>query len=330
MQLLYKEYYNIKSKTVCPIIQIGYSEKEKDIIPNFKEKIEYYDTQEEVFVVNIPFSNGIFSNMPTELKEIIKTFFDFGLSLTEKDYINSNAWNYFLFTSNIQVSPIQKSIETRLANKLKDNNIRYKDIIKMQNYYSNFDSKIKDIGNIQIGLSKLLYDIYSIKKESSNKRIKLKYKMVKFKSEDFNNEFINNLEINSDIIITYSSFCNNKLDLIYSFLNMIFSTDYDYKLFICFNCDHFFIDTNGSYIYCPYCRKVVPKIQKKNYDQNPIVRLENRIDAQYYSAYTSEEERYKYLAEKKIIKGKYGKGKNDKKLIEWYLSKDKKRRHIKN
>ena len=62
MQLLYKEYYNIKSKTVCPIIQIGYLEKEKDIIPNFKEKIEYYDTQEEAFVVNIPFSNGIFFN----------------------------------------------------------------------------------------------------------------------------------------------------------------------------------------------------------------------------------------------------------------------------
>ncbi|MGN1342814.1 MAG: hypothetical protein ACI4VL_06480 [Bacilli bacterium] len=328
MQLLYKEYYNIKSKTICPIIQMGYSEKEKNIIPNFETKIEYYDTQEDIFVVDIPFSNGIFSNISTKTVEIIKTFYDFGLTLTKKGYINSNAWNYFLLISNISISPIQKSIKTRLADKLEKENIRYKDIIHLQNYYSNLDDKQNNINDIQVQLSKLLYNIYSMKNKNKSQSIELKYKMIKFDSKDFNEVFFYDIEKNADIIITYSSFCKNELELIYTFLNIIFSTNYDYKLFTCFNCNSFFIDTNGSYIHCPYCRKVVQKMKKKNYDQKPIVKLENRIDAQYYSVYTSENERKEYLKEKKIAKGKYKN--NEKKLMEWYLSKDKKRKHIKN
>lgn len=329
MQLLYKECYDIKTKIICPFIQISYSEEEKNIIPKFEIKYEYYDTQEGIFIVDVPFSNGIFSNITKRTKEIIDTIFSFSLTLTKKNYINSDVWNYFLFTSSIKINPIQKSIETRLADKINKSNIRYKDIIKLQNYYSSFDDdKKRSISNSQVQLSKLFYDSYSIKKDSKTDNIKLKYKMIKFNSKDFNQEFLNQKESNADMIITYSSFCKNELELIYSFLNIIFSTNYDYKLFTCFNCGNFFVDTHASCLNCPYCRKIVQKEQKKNYDKKPIVILENRIDSQYYNNYTSEEEREEYRKDKKIAKGKF---RNDeKKLIEWYLSKDKKRRHTKN
>lgn len=329
MQLLYKECYDIKTKTICPLIQISYSKEEKNIIPNFEVKYEYYDIQEEIFIVDVPFSNGIFSNITKKTKEIIDTIFSFSLTLTKKNYISSDVWNYFLFTSNIIINPIQKVIETKLANKINKSNIRYRDIIKLQNYYYGFDDdKKKNISNIQVQLSKLFYNSYSTKKESKTNNIKLKYNMIKLNSEDFNQQYLNKKESNTDMIITYSSFCKNELELIYSFLNIIFSTNYDYKLFTCFNCSNFFVDTHASYLNCPYCRKVVVKEQKKNYDKKPIVILENRIDAQYYSNYTSEEEKEEYLKDKKIAKGKFRN--NEKKLIEWYLSKDKKRRHTKN
>lgn len=327
MQLLYKECYDIKTRTVCPLIQIGYSEKEKNIIPNFEIKYEHYDVQEGIFIIDIPFSNGIFSNITESTKKIIDTIFSFSLILTKKNYINSDVWNYFLFTSNIQVAPIQKVIETRLVDKINKTDIAYKNIIKLQNYYSNFDNdKKKNISDSQLKVSQLFYDKYSIKKGTNS--IKLKYKMIKFDSKDFNQKFLNENEINADMVITYSSFCKNEIELIYSFLNIIFSTNYDYKLFTCFNCSNFFVDTHASCLNCPYCRKVVQKEQKKNHDEKPIVKLENRIDAQYYSAYISEEEKAEYLKEKKIAKGKYKN--NENKLTEWYLSKDKKRRNIKN
>lgn len=327
MQLLYKECYDIKARTVCPLIQIGYSEKEKNIIPSFEIKYEHYDVQEGIFIIDIPFSNGIFSNITESTKKIIDTIFSFSLTLTKKNYINSDGWNYFLFTSNIQVAPIQKVIERRLADKINKTDITYKDIIKLQNYYSNYNNdKKKNISDSQLKVSQLFYDKYSIKNKTNS--IKLKYKMIKFDSKDFNQEFLNKKEINADMVITYSSFCKSELELIYSFLNIIFSTNYDYKLFTCFNCSNFFVDTHASCLNCPYCRKVVQKEQKKNHDEKPIVKLENRIDAQYYSSYISEEEKEKYLKEKKIAKGKYKN--NENKLTEWYLSKDKKRKNIKN
>ncbi len=329
MQLLYKECYDIKNKTICPFIQIGYSIKEKTIIPNFEIKYEYYDTQEDIFVLDVPFSNGIFSNITKKTKEIINTIFSFSLTLTQKNYINTDVWNYFLYTSGIKISPIQKNIETKFADKLNKSSMRYKDIIKLQNYYSELDDdKKENISNSLLELSKLFYDNYSIKEKNKTKNIKLKYKMLKFDSKNFNQQFLNEIEKNADMIITYSSFCKNELELIYSFLNIIFSTNYDYKLFTCFNCSDFFIDTHASYLNCPYCRKIVQKKQKENYDKKPIVKLENRIDAHYYNNYTSDEERELYRKEKKIAKGKFKN--NEEKLTEWYLSKDKKRKHIKN
>lgn len=329
MQLLYKECYDIKTKTICPFIQISYSKEEQNIIPSFEIKYEYYDMQEDVFIIDVPFSNGIFSNITKRAKKIIDTIFSFSLTLTKKNYINSDVWSYFLFTSNIKINPIEKGIKTRLTDKINKSNIRYKDLVKLQNYYSDFDDdKKENISNSQVQLSKLFYDSYSIKKDSKTDNIKLKYNMIKFNSKDFNQEFLNKKESNADMIITYSSFCKNELELIYSFLNIIFSTNHDYKLFTCFNCGNFFVDTHASYLNCTYCRKVVQKEQKKNYDKKPIVILENRIDSQYYNDHTSKEERAEYLKEKKIAKGKY---KNDEeKLTKWYLSKDKKRKKITN
>lgn len=329
MQLLYKECYNIKTKTMCPFIQIGYSEEEKNIIPKFEIKYEYYDTNEDIYIVDIPFSNGIFSNITKNTKEIIDTIFSFGITLTKKNYINSDVWNYFLFTSCIPISSVQKGIETKFANKLNESNIRYKDIMKLQNYYLGLENDKKgNISNSQLQLSQLFYNSYSTEKNRTTDNIKLKYKIIKFNSENFNQEFLNQIEINADMIITYSSFCKTELELIYSFLNVIFSTSYDYKLFTCFNCNNFFVDTHASHLNCTYCRKIVNKDKKKTYDKKPIVMLENRIDAQYYSNYTSEEEREEYLKEKKEIKGKFKN--NEKKLTEWYLSKDKKKKHIMN
>lgn len=328
MQLLYKECYNIKSKTICPIIKIAYSEKESTIIPDFEIKCKYYDEKEEIFIVDIPFSNGIFSNITNKTREIIKSIFLFSFTLNQKNYINSNAWNYFLFTSNIKISPIQKTIETRFDDKFDNSTIQYRDIINLQNYYSNLENnKDNNLSDIQLHLSKLLYDNYSTE-ENKSQNIKLKYKMIKFDSKDFNQNFFEKIEINADMVITYTSFCKNELELIYSFLNIIFSTNYDYKLFTCFNCGDFFIDTHANCVNCPYCRKIVQNVQKKNYEQKPIVKLENRIDAQYYNNYTSDEEREEYRKEKKIAKGKFKN--NENKLTEWYLSKDKKRKKTKN
>lgn len=327
MQLLYKECYDIKTQTVCPFIQIGYSAEEKNNLPNFEIKYEYYDELEELFILDIPFSNGIFSNIKKSTKEIINTMFSFGLTLSKKNYINSNVWNYFLFSSNIQVAPIQRVIETRLTDKINKTDITPKDIIKLQNYYSNHvDDKKKNISESQLKISQLFYDKYSIKNDTNN--IKLKYKMIKFDSKNFNQAFLYEKEHNADMVITYSSFCKNELELIYSFLNIIFSTNYDYKLFTCFNCTNFFVDTHASCLNCHYCRKIVQQKQKKEYDKKPIVVLENRIDSQYYNDYTSYEEKEIYRKEKKQAKGKYKN--NEKELIKFYLSKDKKRKKIKN
>lgn len=321
MQILYKECYNIKNKTFYPLLQIGFKKEEKHIIPDYEIKYEYYNEEENIYIIDIPFFNGIFSNLNEDTILRINTLFDFGRDLIEKDYITSNIWKHFLFISSIKIPPIEKNIKTNFLNYINETKTKYTNLLKVQNFYLNLDdTNEKDIKNIQLDYSKWL--------NNKAPNINIKYKMIKSNSADFNQDFINKQELEADFIISYSSYCKNELELIYAFLNIIFSTQYDYKLFNCYNCSSFFIDIHASHIHCTYCRKVVLKEQKEKYYSKEIVKLENRIDSQYSSPYVSKKERDTYYTNKKNMKGKY-KNREDKQR-KWYLEHDRAKRKTRN
>ena len=120
--------------------------------------------------------------------------------------------------------------------------------------------------------------------------------------------------------IEYKFQFQNVLDLLYTFLDCIFSSDYDYKIKKCNNCSNFFITLNNKNNNCPNCSKQIKKLQKRNYENKDIVKLERKVNQLFYAP-NRLNEKDNYYKQKKQLKLdlKYNKI-TEEDYITWLLS----------
>lgn len=284
MKLIYNEIYTSNNQCI-PTLQFEY--KEKNILPNLtaisidNEEIDYN-------IANINFSYGLFDSLSKSTIDKLETILLFADKFLGVDYISKNIWKPFLFTSEITIPPIQKSISSICKNLPNyDNQNHY----KIMNYYSDTECyknnrPIKfDIDNISelqsIEYQQIESNMFKLKSNEKNfKSLKHKYKKLVFPN-DINVNSINafsygfnikNSNTKPCIIIRYECNVNNELSILYAMLDLLFSSVYSFSIKKCKYCDKFYITNKTDNLYCSRehiienenttCGNVVAKLQK--------------------------------------------------------------------
>lgn len=284
MKLIYNEIYT--SDNACiPTLQLEY--KINTVIPNLvainieNEEIDYN-------IASLNFSYGIFDSLSKPTLEKLEAILLFANKYLGVDYINKNIWKPFLFTSEIIIPPIQKSINSFCKNLPNyDNQNHY----KIMNYYSDTEcyennklitfyiDTITDIQNREYQL--IENNMFILKPNEKNfKSLKHKYKKIVFPN-DVSVNIINaigngfNLKTSPNtpaITIRYECVIDNELSLLYTLLDLIFSSDYSFSIKKCKYCNKFYITTKTDNLYCSRehlienekftCANVIAKLQK--------------------------------------------------------------------
>lgn len=326
MQLIYSEIYEITAnhKHNCyPKLSIAYLEKEKKNIPKFEAKAIEHNIDMESIILYLPFSFGLFRKLSLETTKKLDTLLDFSYNLLNVKCIDKNAWDFFIATSNIYLSSPNKYIHTYLSNsqqlsrfKNANNFLKNDKQHHIFSYYSNSSNADNDnIINEQLEMCKVLKKEF-LNNENKNDKVKFNYDLI------LNNDVhISPLkEFGVDGGIMYKKYVINftdELNLVYSFLDCIFSTKYSYKLLKCENCKKFFINLNSNKKHCPLCTDVIIRAQKANYEKPNLVKLERKINSLYNSPTKTKEQRDEYLRQKQKMKAEH----KDDELAQknWYL-----------
>lgn len=77
----------------------------------------------------------------------------------------------------------------------------------------------------------------------------------------------------------------NEIELLYSFLECIFQSDYNYKIKRCNNkeCLNFYITLDTKTKHCPHCLPTIKKLRKREYENRELVKIERRINQLFYA-----------------------------------------------
>jgi len=343
MKLIYTELYGInnnlkdskKIKGNCiPTLEIHYTESEKHILPSLKaEIIENEDIDLNIAYLN--FSYGLFASLSENTINKLESMLNFSKKINHgSEYLNKDMWKPFLFTSSITLSPIKKSINSNIStfdgnkNKHKGTKAIFKSFYKdkdqlfIEKYYSASETIFDNNAYIiQNNLYKKLINNFFItgKKEKENKNLKRKYKMSF--ADNINISIINIMRngfFNGAVNIDYEIQFKTELELLYSFLDCIFSSEYKFHIKKCVKCKKFFITLKTDTKYCPICKDIVVKSQKTIFDNPKIRKLERKINSLYTANYVNATERKKFYEDKQNAKAQFFN--NEEGLKNWYLS----------
>lgn len=307
MKLIYRELYTLnKNKPVCiPSVALVYS-KDDNTLPML-EKENIFDDEYNTSYLSFSDVFKIFSS--PALKKL-QSIFDFGTCLlSNSDYINKDIWKQFLFTSNVNLAPIKKSIKSYNIFRKKSENDRTKSNyqIKVNRYYSNlklnYSSKIKDM---QLSLRNEIEEKL-LNGKSIDLLLKHKYKINILKDE-YSNAFLDITSTgrnNGEMVIEYEIESFNELELLYTFLDCIFSSEYNYSIKKCDKCKFFYIISKTDNNYCFKCKTIINNNRSKAFRDKEIYILENRLNSLYYNKkYKNNEEKLKVLEQYKKLKKK--------------------------
>ncbi len=262
MKLVYNELYTNDNQCI-PTLQFEY--KNNNVLPNLVViNIDNEDIDYNIATLN--FSYGLFDSFNKSTLEKLDAILLFADKFLNVDYINKNIWKPFLFTSEITIPPIQKSINSYCKNLPNYDNQKH---YKIVNYYSNIEcyennkplnfniDTISDIQNIEY--QQIESNMFKLKSNEKNfKSLKHKYKKLVF-PKDISVNAINALSYGFNIrnsvtkpfiTIRYECDVDSELSTLYALLDLIFSSDYSYSIKKCKYCDKFYITNKTDNLYC--------------------------------------------------------------------------------
>lgn len=327
MELIYSEMYGVDKDNVgyyIPSLEFSYYYDEMEHIP--KSIYAITENEESLYTTYIPFFDTFFDGLTDKTIGKIQSMLDFAYKYNQKNYIDKNIWKPIIYTTNIKCNQIQKVVNTHLEKKIDKNNkhklyrkhySKREDQQIVESYYNN--SNIPYDKNI----SSLQTKIYNSLTPNFNNIYKPSFKQqytIKMPNEIIGLSLMRYGLYGGIMNIEYKFQFQNELDLLYTFLDCIFSSDYDYKIKKCNNCSNFFITLNNKNNNCPNCSKQIKKLQKRNYENKDIVKLERKVNQLFYAP-NRLNEKDNYYKQKKQLKLdlKYNKI-TEEDYITWLLS----------
>lgn len=318
MKLIYTEIYgtNENKSIAIPTLKIILDNDEENILPSISKKI----IQDDGFsFANIPFDEA-FDCFKKSTKYKLESLLSFYNKMFGYQYIDKSIWKPFLFTTNIKLLPIKKTINSNITNSTNSRFIKDDRQLKVEQYYKNQNLSLDDsIASLQFDLYSQMENKLITNKIENTDKLRLRYKIRVPK-----NDYLDIVDImnagywGGAITISYQIDFTDELDLLYTFLDCIFNSEYNYKIKKCKKCEKFFITLKSDHLHCPTCLRIQNKERKQKYENQNIIRLERKINSLYNSDYTSKEDRQKYLYEKMLKKIEYED--DEEKLKNWYLS----------
>lgn len=344
MRLIYSELYGINNKVdncykykgnCVPNLEIHYTNSEKEKLLNLNaEFIEPIDEDGDYNIAYLNFSFGLFSSLSYNTIQKLEVMLKFSHKAFQSDFINSNLWKAFLLTSNIKINPISKIIDSNITPYVKKNR-RYKGSKgifpsfykddrqkKLNNFFMSPDNCIdKNLPSIQMELYDDLLKNF-IKVEYKGYKTNLlgpKYKIYLPENNSIQlNSMMRNGYFNSGVSINYEFEFNNEIELLYTFLDCLFSSEYKFCIKKCKNCETYFITLQPTKRHCSKCGDIVIKSRKLKFESKNIIKLERKINSLYTVLNISSPIRKQYFEDKKTTKALF---QNDEKsLKEWFLN----------
>lgn len=321
MKLIYNEIYGTgKDRSVIfPTITIIFNDRNNNILPNINKELIQED--DGFYFAHLSFDDGLLNCFSEIAFNKLQSLLSFSVNMFGNRYISKDIWRPFLFTSNIKLLPIKKAINqniTKLKGYEKFINEKKQSIIHQYYYDTNvpFDNNIT---SLQLDLYKKMQNEIITNDNNNTNKLRLRYK-VRVPKENYIDviDFMTVGRWGEVISISYEIEFDNELDLLYTFLDCLFSSEYNYKIKQCNKCNKFFITLKVDHLHCPTCRQIEIKSRKIKYESQEIVKLERKINSLYNSPYTSAEDRKKYLYDKMCKKIEF-EG-NEEALKNWYLS----------
>lgn len=331
MELIYSEIYglNLENNGYCiPTLEFYYTEEERNLLPKSKYIIEEKESDTNLYTAYIPFFDTFFDGLKETTISKLNSILEFANKSNSVDYISREIWLPFLYTSNIEINNIKKNYNTHLLPIQNDKekrplykkyNAKSKEQKEVEHYYR---SKVavynNDIANMQ-------YKIYiNLTKHFSNNikpTLKEKYISKKAREKDLPILSIMKQGVYGGVMnIDYKFKFHNELELLYSFLDSIFSSDYNYKIKKCKQCHNFYITLNTNSKHCHYCLPTIKKLQKQNYENKELIKIERRINQLFYAP-NRLNEKEKYLKKKQQKKKDLLNGKiTETEYVNWLLS----------
>lgn len=333
MQLTYSEIYakDTEENGYClPILEFHYTDDEKNLIPKSKYLIEEKENDSNLYTAYIPFFNSFFDGLKEETISKLQSLFDFAIKYNGNNYINKEVWKPFLFTSNIKIGNILRTFNTHLE-KVDDPsskrplyrkyNRKNANQLKVEKYYrSRVEKYNQDIGAIQSDIYKELANLFS---NSIKPSLKQNYITQRARNEELYRLSIMRQGVYGGIMnIDYSFDFKNELELLYSFLDCLFQSDYNYKIKRCNNkeCLNFYITLDTRTKHCPHCLPTIKKLQKKEYENNDIVKIERRVNQLFYAPNRLKEKDTYYKEKRQKKKDLVNGIITENEYIEWLLS----------
>lgn len=333
MKLTYSEKYgeNTEGNGYClPTLELYYTYEERNLIPKSKYLIEEKEDDSNLYAAYIPFFSTFFDGLKEETVSKLQSLFDFTIKYNGNNYISREVWKPFLFTSNISIGNIKKTFNTHLEKVENPNfkkplyrkyNRKNANQLKVEKYYrSRVEKYNQDIGAIQSDIYKELANHFS---NSIKPSLKQNYLTQRARNEELYRLSIMRQGVYGGIMnIDYSFDFKNELELLYSFLDCLFQSDYNYKIKRCNNkeCLNFYITLDTRTKHCPHCLPTIKKLQKKEYENNDTVKIERRVNQLFYAPNRLKEKDTYYKEKRQKKKDLVNGIITENEYIDWLLS----------
>lgn len=253
MKLIISEAHSVNNYCI-PMVSIKLKNKKE--LPNIV--ILNDKKYEEENCLNYPnfvnFTYGFFDSLSTNTINKLNSIY----SITE-DYISSKLWTYFTLISELKLRPFKK-INKHIYYQNLPNPLDYSNHLKIKKYFNKKTISKNNNDNVDniVKLFKSELDIVKRKFPFLN-RSTTKVSDYLFFPYDVDiylmYEMLSN-GYNSTLIVSNEVEANNEIDLLYSFMDFIFSSKFNYYIKKCEQCGKFYISNKSD---TKYCNRLDPK-----------------------------------------------------------------------
>lgn len=264
MKLIVSEIHTTDNKCV-PMIEVELNDS--SALPNITRlnDIDWEMYMEEQFPNLLNFTHGFFDSLNEDTLNKLNTIYSL-----DENFINYKLWNYFVAISGIEIPPIKK------INKYLSKEYNHMDQYYIKKYFNNIsDDDIRELLKSQYKI--ILKELPFLNRTTDKISTSLDF------LNDNDSYFGLAMKSNSKtkFIISYEVEANNELELLYSFLDIIFSSKFRYYIKKCENenCKKFYITNKHTSKYCnrTTCNKTILNGHKKYQYYSDCQKLDKNI-----------------------------------------------------